>query len=496
MRFIVGAATDVGRVREGNEDAYLVDSGHTLYAVADGMGGHRAGEVASATALEALRSAVVAGNAIDEAVHAANTAVFEKSVRDDSLRGMGTTIVAAVPGESGLLLAHVGDSRAYLHRAGELEQVTVDHSLVEELVREGRITAAQAAVHPQRSIITRALGVGPDVDVDVIPVALENGDRVLICSDGLSSMIHADEIARVLATVPDPTAAANALVDSANRAGGEDNITALVLDVVDDPANRAEPSPVESASAGLGESTRSAPNGASDRSRTRATTTDVDTSARPDASHDSAIAPARSRTAVVAPRAIPPYAPPRSSVRSGPRSSAGPSVLRAPSSTHSDVDEPAQPSEAPAGPRRARTAAYVLARVLWFAVPIALIAGIAFGATWWYANRTYFVQAGTGEVLVYRGLPGGLLGWEPRVVARTGLPTADLTPADRDRVRHATEFSSRSAADAFVRDLRRHAASAAGAGSGSVEPSTSTTSPGTAATTGSISSVSPSGTAP
>ncbi len=240
MRLITGAATDVGRVREGNEDAYLVDDAMGLVAVADGMGGHRGGEVASATALEALRAAITHGRPLRESMEDANEAVFTKSLTDDELRGMGTTLTAATLVTGGtVLVGHVGDSRAYLLHDGVLRQLTVDHSLVEELVREGRLTADEAAVHPQRSIITRALGVDPSVEVDVYSVELAPGDRLLLCSDGLTGMVQAEIIAGTLRREEDPARAAAALIDAANVAGGEDNITAVVVAVTDDPPLRA-----------------------------------------------------------------------------------------------------------------------------------------------------------------------------------------------------------------------------------------------------------------
>ena len=241
----MGAATDVGRVRDGNEDAYLVDDAMGLVAVADGMGGHRAGEVASATALEALRAAITSGRPLRESIEDANEAVFTKALTDASLRGMGTTLTAATLAAGGtLLVGHVGDSRAYLLHDGELDQVTTDHSLVEELVREGRLTADEAAVHPQRSIITRALGVDASVEVDVYPVQLEPGDRLLICSDGLTGMVQADLIAATLRREDDPTRAATQLIDAANSAGGEDNITVVIVAVTDEAPVRAVEAPI------------------------------------------------------------------------------------------------------------------------------------------------------------------------------------------------------------------------------------------------------------
>src|SRR5262245_37950599 len=184
MRLQVSAATDVGQVREVNEDGYLVDEPLGLIAVADGVGGHRAGEVASATALEALRAALRSGRSLREAIEEANDAVFTKSMSDEDFRGMGTTLTAGTMAAGGtLIVGHVGDSRAYLLRDGEFRQLTTDHSRVQELVDDGRLTADEAAVHPMRNVITRALGMDATVDVDIYPVELHPGDRVLLCSD-------------------------------------------------------------------------------------------------------------------------------------------------------------------------------------------------------------------------------------------------------------------------------------------------------------------------
>ncbi len=243
MKLVPGGATDQGMVRDSNEDGYVVDRRLQLFAIADGMGGHRAGEVASATALEALRASVASGTGIGDAITSANAAVFSKATDDESLSGMGTTLTALIPDADGVLVGHVGDSRAYLLRDGELRQLTTDHSLVQEFIREGRLTEEQAAVHPQRSIITRALGVEADVEVDVYPVRLRAGDRLLLCSDGLSTMLRNDDIAGLLRRESDPTRAANLLVDAANAAGGEDNITTVVVDVEDDGADPFAPAP-------------------------------------------------------------------------------------------------------------------------------------------------------------------------------------------------------------------------------------------------------------
>ena len=237
FKLVAAGVTDVGRVRDGNEDDFLDQSNRLgLVAVADGMGGHRAGEVASATALEALRAAVASGQPLRDAIEGANDAVLEKSVSDQEFHGMGTTLTAGILGSDGyLVVGHVGDSRAYLVRDGELTQITDDHSLVEEMVRGGELTREQADVHPRRSVITRALGIDPEVEVDEYPIELQPGDRILFCSDGLTTMVRPDEIASILSREPDPKRAAQLLVDAANAAGGEDNVTAVIVEAVEVP---------------------------------------------------------------------------------------------------------------------------------------------------------------------------------------------------------------------------------------------------------------------
>jgi protein phosphatase len=234
MKLAVAYSTDVGRVREGNEDSFVIDEALGLFAVADGMGGHVGGEVASTTAIEALRAAVAQGQAIDAAIVTANAAVLDRAAGDRTLSGMGTTLTAMRPlSGSQLLLGHVGDSRAYLLRDGELERLTEDHSLVEELVRDGRITREQAEVHPQRNIVTRVLGVDYQIDVDLLTIDVMTGDRLLLCSDGLTSMVREREVARLLGSSASVQAIADHLVDAAVANGGEDNVTVVVVDVLD-----------------------------------------------------------------------------------------------------------------------------------------------------------------------------------------------------------------------------------------------------------------------
>ncbi len=263
MRPVSSGKTDRGRKRLKNEDSIGVFDDLGLYVVADGMGGHAAGEVASRAAVEAVRdwvktSAIVtvkdvsdealrveadAGQRLFEAVNLANREVLEKAASDPRLKGMGTTVAAALlekddnGGEAGvggrltgLALAHVGDSRIYLFRNGELRRLTRDHSLVEEMVAEGRITPGQARVHPFRNVITRALGTKEGVQADMSGLVPEPGDVLLLCSDGLTGMLEDLKIAEILAAnAGSPFVCADALVRAANDAGGADNISVVVL---------------------------------------------------------------------------------------------------------------------------------------------------------------------------------------------------------------------------------------------------------------------------
>jgi serine/threonine protein phosphatase PrpC len=242
MRLSSFAGTDVGLARSGNEDSYLC--GRTVFAVADGLGGHQGGEVASAMAVEPLAAldgrafadARQAAEALTAAVAEANRAILERAREDRTLWGMGTTVTAAAVAADRLLqLAHVGDSRAYLLRGGgPLRQLTEDHTAVAEAVGRGLLTRAQAAVHPQRGVVTRAVGLDPGVRVDTPPpLELAEGDQVLLCSDGLTEVVDEERIAEVLAGQADGDGACRALIAAANDAGGPDNVTVVLLRVGD-----------------------------------------------------------------------------------------------------------------------------------------------------------------------------------------------------------------------------------------------------------------------
>ena len=239
MKLKWGATTDVGMVRQQNEDDFCAEE--NLFVVADGMGGHNAGEVASALAISTVRSGARGGiftaDQFRELVQQANTAIYTASLDDSTQSGMGTTLtaMAVVPGEEpAVLVANVGDSRTYLFRHGVLSRVSVDHSYVQELVNEGIITPEEARVHPRRNIVTRAMGIDRNVQVDVFYQLVRTGDRVLLCSDGLVDEVPDFDIAQVLIDHSNPQEAAEALVMVANANGGRDNTTVIVVDIVDD----------------------------------------------------------------------------------------------------------------------------------------------------------------------------------------------------------------------------------------------------------------------
>ena len=228
--------TDPGRKRHHNEDSYVFQP--PLFAIADGMGGARAGEVASALAAGALNESAANGAGqqfVVKLIQEANRRVHQRASTDAETTGMGTTMtVALVENDGTVTFGHVGDSRAYLLRGDQLEQLTDDHSLVAELVRRGELSAEAAEVHPQRSVITRALGTDPNVDVDAFAVEAEVGDLYLICSDGLSDMVDGIEIEAIMRDHrSDLDAAARALIQAANRAGGDDNITTILFELVE-----------------------------------------------------------------------------------------------------------------------------------------------------------------------------------------------------------------------------------------------------------------------
>ena len=391
MRLVAGSATDVGQVRSLNEDSVLVTS--NVFAVADGMGGHRGGEVASSMALDALRASFVGDDAaaLIDAVQAANAAVYAYAGSNPEVAGMGTTVVAVGvvrrDDTERLAVVNIGDSRIYLANASGLRQVSEDHSLVEALVREGRLTEDQAATHPQRNVVTRALGIEAHVAVDAWELIPTPGDRLLLCSDGLFNELGPDEIAGLLGSEADPQRAVDALVAAANQRGARDNVSAVVVDVVDAAAP---------------------PEGAVLLTRLTAPVSDLGLA------DDTAPVP---RVVTAAP-AI------------DPADSAGPTPASAPPDSVAQVlvDGPTDgaPAAAPAvatpAPRRRR----FTWRVAAFVLALIVIVGAAGGAVVYAARSAYYVKLDRGEVVVFKGRPGGLLWFEPTVDTRTGIRAASI----------------------------------------------------------------------
>ncbi len=398
-----GSATDVGLVRSNNQDQLLVAA--PLFAVADGMGGHAAGEVASRVAVDALGTAfdkleVHTAEGLGEAARAANRAVWAKAQDDPGLRGMGTTLVAMalVDGndDQEVAVINVGDSRAYRLRGESFEQLTVDHSLVQELVDEGQLPEEEMAFHPQRHVLTRALGVDPDVAVDVIGLRPVEGDRYLLCSDGLIREVGDELVASVLRRLDDPDDAAHELVEVAKEHGGADNITVVVVDVVEDGNGPSLPPPSASdpASRSRGEAAAPADQGKGNQ-------------------------PWRRR---------------RAGGRSGAvrRSSAVP------------------------------VARFITVRVVLFcAVLIGLLALAAAGVVW-YARDSYFVALSGDHLTIFQGRPGGVLWLEPTVAERTNVTTADVLAYHLSSLRSGQEEPSLSAARAFISRLQTEYAQASG----------------------------------
>ena len=409
-----GGATDVGLVRAHNEDNYLADE--RLFAVADGVGGHKAGEVASQTAVDTLQREFrePTTDGLIDAVKTANRTVWNLAEANPEQRGMGTTLTAVAlvdeNGEERLALVNVGDSRAYLLQQGELEQLTEDHSLVEQLVREGQLTPEEAQVHPQRSIITRALGLDPEVEVDSWELTPYRGDRILLCSDGLTNEVTDDEIASTLRTVSDPNEAARQLIQEARDHGGSDNITCVIVDVVDDD-NRAEEA-----------------------------------------------------SAALATEPPPPQPEGATSVRTADDDDAGGRATMAP---------PVVERPAPAPTARPRRLTW---RVLVFVVAIVLVIAAALVAVGWYARHTYYVGLDHGQVAVFKGRPGGLLWFQPTLDRRTSLNEKDVPPARLPDVKAGKEEATRAEAQRYVNALRQESA-AQGAPAPPAPPPPSTPAP-------------------
>jgi protein phosphatase len=416
-----GGATDVGQVRSMNQDAYLLRDG--LFAVADGMGGHAGGEVASEVALTTLEQEFTEPRSenLVAAAEAANEAVISRSRDDPELSGMGTTLcaVALVDTDDGeaLALVNVGDSRIYRFHDRELDQLSRDHKLVQEMIDAGELAAEEAPRHPQRNILTRALGIESELPVDewlVIPFA---GDRFLLCSDGLYDEVSNDTIAAVLRRLADPTEAAEELVRLANGAGGSDNITVVVIDVLDDGGLVAK------ATAALAGEPPPPPD---ERGRTSSTSA---AGAQPPSTRPPTSAPDRDDAPDDAP----------------------------------DAEEQA----ARRSTRRATVVTVVLA---------VLIVGATFAGTAWYARSGWFVGLEGDRVAIFKGRPGGVLWFDPTLEERTNVESDDVPPSRLPQLEDGKEESSLTDARQYVERLEEE-----GARLRARSPSTTTSTPPTTA---------------
>jgi protein phosphatase len=434
IRFAHGASTDVGRVRSLNEDSLLVAD--SLFAVADGMGGHRGGEVASAAALRSLGGATIAPTieSLAAAVQEANRAVFDQAQLDPELAGMGTTLCAIglvyndPDHRPAIGIVNVGDSRVYLLDGDRFAQLSEDHSLVETMVRGGQLSADEAAVHPGRNVLTRALGIERQVDVDCWTVDIKVGDRFLLCSDGLFNELHNDQISAVLRRLGEPTEAAEELVRLARESGGRDNITAVIVDVADDGG----------AGPGLG--------GDIDDRLTRVSDDHDDLGELDDPKDPTSPVPTIPIT-TAAPQGPPPVITP---------------VIHR-------------------GERRRH-------RLTWrtglFLAAIVVVLAVGFGALVYVARGTYFVGEANGQVRIFRGHPGGLLWFDPTVADRpTGIKIGQVPPQFRTDVRNGHSFDNLTAAEAYITRIEKEIDATVAPPVPTTVPATTTTVPSAGVTT-------------
>jgi serine/threonine protein phosphatase PrpC len=459
MRLRAGVASDRGLIRPANEDSFFLR--RSLYAVCDGMGGARAGEVASQMAclgLLALNPASAAKKDLRMAVVNTNQAIISRSLSEDHLLGMGTTLTAVLIREGSLILAHVGDSRAYLFHDGSLIQLTEDHSWVGEMVRRGELTPDQAAVHPHRSVITRALGTDGDLEPDMDEIDIGEGDRVVLCSDGLSGFVSEADIAALLGRGELPQTTAELLVKAALATGGEDNVTVVVVDVVagDDRSGESDPGDQ------VGERMLIGP---SDRGELQPATRGKKASA--------AVRERLGRRAAPTVRPV------------GPRPSGGMQAAEtAPTieetqtteeaSAEGDLAEeeppviitPAPVGDAPTGeaPTRgspAQESVVVEAaprkrsrrRWIFLVVAIVLVLAIAAAGFAIFNSTVYYVGPYDGAVALYRGLPGTFLGIDLSSVIQLGtIDYQALAPYLQERV-DAKELIGKEEGRAFLESL-------------------------------------------
>jgi serine/threonine protein phosphatase PrpC len=477
-----GSASDVGRVRTVNQDLPLERS--NLYAVADGMGGHVGGEVAARVAVDTLDQTFEKAPTVDglrAAFSEANAAVWHESQANPDLRGMGTTmtalaLVGGAEGKDVLALANVGDSRAYIFSGGHLVQATADHSLAEERMRHGEMTEAEAAVHPQRHILTRALGVSSDVDTDMWELDLHTGDRVLLCSDGLSNEVGIDEMAEILGAIADPQQAAERLVEAANEHGGADNITVIIVDVQVGEEGRGSvatitPLGLGAATAAVGGAALATAAVPAVGASAAADTPAAPTVSEPTGSHPSAAGVAATASVrmddTLAPGAhvgfddqptLAGQGPPSDEFFMGTATSVpvARSTARVPPAP-APQRGPSEKESRGARRRRLGIPRRVTPRVIGFILLVAAVPVAAYYVLRWYAYDNWTVTLQGNQIVVKQGQQGGVLWFHPKVVDRTGVTTSQILPTAVAPVRAGVQEPSLSAARRYVHNLQTQA---------------------------------------
>jgi len=441
MRVRAGVASDRGLIRSSNEDSFLLRQG--LYAVCDGMGGARGGEVASQMAclgLLGIDPGSAEADQLRKAVVKANLAIVQRSATESGLLGMGTTLTSALVRDETLYVAHVGDSRGYLLHKGHLTQITEDHSWVGEMMRRGELTKAQAARHPHRSVITRALGTDMELAPDMTEIQLAAGDRVLLCSDGLSGMVDDDAIAEILEQGLDPQATAQRLVEAALDGGGEDNVTVLVIDAEadEDEGEEGEDFSWEDSRVLIGPSDREASVAAG--SRAPSSPAKAAKLRRGRRGLSLSLSGARGGGDSGADFETGETDDSRHRVRgAGSDGAEGGTADEKTGDTASEESETVPPPTgrgrrkkgAPQRPEgRSRRRRWLLAVII---VLLVLVAGI--GSFAWYNSTVYYLGESDGDVALYRGLPGDFLGIDLSWVHRTApVEPESLLPYERARV--------------------------------------------------------------
>jgi PPM family protein phosphatase len=442
--------SDVGLLREGNEDSAY--AGPHLLAIADGMGGHAAGEVASAVAISALAPLdqdMPASELLDslaQAVAEANGTLHEMSVADPSVEGMGTTLTALLWSGPKVAVCHIGDSRAYLLRDGDLVQITRDHTLVQSLVDEGRLTPEAAAVHPQRSLVMRALQSSTDAEPDLAMREGRLGDRYLLCSDGLSDVVSEETLHKTLIQLTDLDEAVQQLIELAIRSGGPDNITCVLADVVDTGTGPLAPSEAP-VIVGAASSSDGRPRAHTDSPAERAHLLTQGAAARGDPARgepaSAAHAPASAQATMTRGLDAAVEADGHGlQARDGPAEDEGEDE-DAPDNQH-DYADPGGVS----GRRRWPVVTSILV------ILVIVIAGGGYAA-WRYTRSQYYVGADGGQVTIYRGVNQTIAGLKlSDVYRRTGIPVADVPVTDTDQVNGTIAAGSLAGAQVIVRQIR------------------------------------------